>query len=253
MSLKSHYYNRIVRHWHGHLGVVATVFLVFVVSTGIVLNHEEALKLDKREISAPWLMRWYGINATEPKLGYLLGEHYFSWEGDKWALGDKLLASSPEQPVGAVGTGGIDYIATSSTLYLYQADGQLLDKLERQSLPAYPILALGKMGDSVVLRTPSAMLASTDGLSWQMTVATDLVWSAPQALPHDVKRQMTVTLAPGLSVQRILLDVHSGRIFGRFGPWAVDLAAITLLMLGMSGLWIYLRSIKQGKMRHKQH
>ena len=251
MSHKSHY-SRIVRRWHGHIGVVATVFLVFIVLTGIVLNHEEGLKLDKREVSAPWLMRWYGIHAAEPKLGYLMDGRYFAWEGDKWALGGKPLVGSTEHPVGAVEAGGISYVATLSTLYLYQADGQLLDKLEKQSLPAYPILALGKMGDSVVLQTPTAALASPDGLTWRK-VGADLTWASLQTLPDDVRRQMAAMLAPGLSLQRVLLDVHSGRIFGRYGLWVVDLAAIALLMLGVSGVWIYWRSIKQGRSRHKQH
>ena len=249
MSHKNRF-THIVRRWHGHVGVAATLFLVLLVFTGIVLNHEEALKLSKREINAPWLMRWYGLHSAEPKLGYFLGERYFSWEGEKWALGDQPLAGSAEKPVGAVEVGGVDYIATSSTLYLYQADGQLLDKLEKQSLPAYPILSLGKMDGSVVLKTPDGALASADGLTWNKIEVASLAWSSPQALPDDVRHQMTAMLAPGLSLQRILLDLHSGRIFGRYGTWVVDMAAIALLVLGLSGVWIYLRS---GKSRRKQH
>ena len=97
------------------------------------------------------------------------------------------------------------------------------------------------------------MLASTDGLAWQKIGASSLAWTSPESLPEEVKLQMAVMLAPGLPLQRILLDVHSGRIFGRYGPWVVDLAAIAMLMLGLSGVWIYWRSIKQGKLRHKQH
>ena len=82
MSHKKNNYSRIVRRWHGHVGVIATIFLVLLVLTGIVLNHEEALKLDKREINASWLMSWYGIHEAETSTGYLLGERYFSWEGD---------------------------------------------------------------------------------------------------------------------------------------------------------------------------
>lgn len=253
MSHKKNNYSRIVRRWHGHVGVIATIFLVLLVLTGIVLNHEEALKLDKREINASWLMSWYGIHEAETSTGYLLGERYFSWEGDKWVLGDKPLAGSAENPVGAVEAGGVNYVATASAMYMYQADGQLLDKLDKQSLPAYPILALGKMEGSVVLRTPSAILASTDGLAWRKVEANGLSWSSPQSLPDGVRSQMKAMLAPGLSVERVLLDVHSGRIFGRYGPWAVDIAAIALLILGLSGLWMYWRSMKQGKARHKQH
>ncbi len=244
--------SRVIRKWHGHAGVAATLFLIFLVITGIILNHEETFKLDQREISTPWLMRWYGIQAANPERGYLMDNRYFSWEGEKWALGDTPLAGNAEQPVGAVTVNGIHYVATSSALYLFQADGQLVDKLEKQALPAYPVLALGKANDSVVLQTTSGMMASIDGLTWQKT-STATTWSAAQPLPADVNRQMTVLLAPGLTLERILLDVHSGRIFGRYGPWVVDAAAIALLLLGISGVWIYVRSIKQVKQRHKHY
>ena len=242
--------SRVIRKWHGHVGIAATLFLIFLVITGIILNHEETLKLDKREISTAWLMRWYGIPAASPESGYRMGDRYFSWEGEKWALGDKTLEGNAEHPVGAVAVNGIHYVATSSALFLYQADGQLVDKLEKQALPAYPILALGLANGSVVLQSPSGMLASTDGLSWKKT-NTATTWVVSQPLPEEVKRQMTVLLASGLSLERILLDVHSGRIFGRYGPWVVDAAAIALLILGLSGGWIYVRSIKQGRLRHK--
>lgn len=242
--------SRIVRKWHGHAGVAATVFLILLVVTGIILNHEEALKLDKREISTDWLMRWYGIHAANPEMGYTMGDRYFSWEGEKWALGDKPLAGTAEHPVGAVAVNGMHFVATSSALYLFQADGQLVDKLEKQALPAYPVLALGLADDRVVLQTPSGMMASTDGLTWKK-ISAPATWSVLQPLPDNTKRQMTVLLAPGLSLERILLDVHSGRIFGRYGPWVVDAAAIALLLLGISGVWIYVRSIKQVKLRHK--
>ena len=242
--------SRIVRKWHGHAGVAATLFLIFLVITGIILNHEETFKLDKREISTGWLMRWYGIQAANPEMGYVMGDRYFSWEGEKWALGDKPLAGTAEHPVGAVAVNGMHFVATSSALYLFQADGQLVDKLEKQALPAYPVLALGLADDRVVLQTPSGMMASTDGLTWQK-ISAPATWSVLQPLPDNTKRQMTVLLAPGLSLERILLDVHSGRIFGRYGPWVVDAAAIALLLLGISGVWIYVRSIKQVKLRHK--
>lgn len=240
---------RIIRRWHAKVGVTAMLYLVFLVFSGWALNHTEALRLDEREITAPWLMRWYGIQAAAPNNGYALGDAYFAWSGEKWALGSRLLAAAGGLPVGAVSAEGIHYIATAGTVYLFQADGQLLDKLESQSLPAAPILALGKAGDRIVIKTPSAIFVTTDGMSWQRGATTGVTWSAAQSLPGEVKQQLAETLAPGLSVQRILLDVHSGRIFGRYGIYVVDLLGLALLTLGMSGLWIYWRSVRQGRIR----
>ena len=230
-----------VRRWHGLVGAAIVFFLVYLLLSGLPLNHVEILKLDKREVSYPWLMRWYGIHAADPTQGYLLGKSYFSWEDGKWVLDDKLLPSNAGQPVGAVEVRGINYIATSNTLYLYQSDGQLLDKVEKQSLPAYPILALGKMGNNVMLKTPSAVFASVDGQNWEKSNATGMTLSALQELPADVKRRSAEILAPGISMQRILLDVHSGRIFGRYAVWVMDVASLVLLGLGLSGFWLYWR------------
>jgi len=230
-----------VRRWHGIVGAVIVFFLFYLLLSGLVLNHVDILKLDKREVNYPWLMRWYGIHAADPTQGYLLGKSYLSWEDSKWVLDDKLLPNSAGQPVGAVEINGINYVATATALYLYQSDGQLLDKVEKQSLPAFPILALGKMGSNVMLKTPSAVFASIDGENWERSSATGMTLSSLQDLPADVRRRVADTLAPGISLQRVLLDVHSGRIFGRYAIWVMDVASLVLLALGLSGFWLYWR------------
>ncbi|BBJ23754.1 PepSY domain-containing protein [Candidatus Nitrotoga sp. AM1P] len=230
-----------VRRWHGLVGAAIVFFLVYLLVSGLAINHVEILKLDKREVSSPWLMRWYGIHVADPTQGYLLGKNYLSWDDDKWVLDDKLLSSSVGQPIGAVEVGGINYIATATALYGYQSDGQLLNKVEKQSLPAYPILALGKMGSNVMLQTPSAVFASVDGLNWEKSSSTGMTLSALQDLPADVKRRSADILASGIPLQRILLDVHSGRIFGRYAIWVMDIASLVLFVLGLSGFWLYWR------------
>jgi PepSY-associated TM region len=240
---------RILRRWHARVGVAAMLYLPVLIFTGWALNHGDDLKLDGREITTPWLMSWYGIHAVAPSHGYALGKAHFAWSGEKWALGNKMLSAAQGEPTGAVESAGIYYIATSSTLYLFQEDGQLLDKLEKLSLPAMPIVALGKADNRIVLKTPAAMYASADGLSWGQVNVKNVAWSAPHELPAGLKHQFAEMLAPGLSLQRILLDIHSGRIFGRYGPLLVDFLGLAVLTLGMSGLWIYWRSVRQGRMR----
>lgn len=246
MSWRIHHI-RLIRRWHAKIGAAAALFLLFLVFTGLALNHGDWLKLDLREVTSPWLMRWYGIHAVAPTHGYVLGSTHFAWSGDKWALGDRKLPGNGGRPVGAVEAAGINYIATSVTLYLYQPDGQLVDKLERQSLPGSPIVALGKAGSRIVLRTPSGVFATSDGLNWEKGDTAGVTWSSPQTLSEEVKRRLADILEPGLPVQRVLLDVHSGRIFGRYGPFFVDLLGLALLTLGMSGVWIYWRSVRQGR------
>jgi uncharacterized iron-regulated membrane protein len=42
-------------------------------------------------------------------------------------------------------------------------------------------------------------------------------------------------------VERVILDLHSGRFFGKLGPWLFDIAALLLILLSLSGAWIWLK------------
>ncbi len=53
--------------------------------------------------------------------------------------------------------------------------------------------------------------------------------------------------APPLSLDRILLDLHTGRILGDWGIYLMDAAAIILLLLTFSGIYNWYRSPRRGK------
>lgn len=240
---------RLIRRLHAKLGVAAMLYLIFLVCSGWALNHAAAFKLDQLEVSPPWLMRWYGIDNVTPNTGFLLVNTHLAWIGDKWSLGDQIITHQHEQPLGAVEIEDIIYIATPHTLSIFQADGLLLEKLDSASLPATPITALGKMGKQIAVKTQHAVFLTDDGLTWEKRSETGIKWSATQSLPNAVKQRLQHTLAPGLPMQRILQDIHSGRILGQYGPVFVDLVGLVLLTLGLSGVWMFWRSARQGKLR----
>ena len=248
MSYKIHHI-RLVRRWHARIGVLAVIFLVFLVTSGVALNHTDALKLDKRELRYAWLMQWYGLHADSPQQGYQLGGRYLGWSGGQWLLDGKIIATSVPRTVGAVRLGGIDYVATADGLYLFQPGGQLVDKITSRALPGAPLAALGIAGGRVAVQTPAAVFTSVDGIEWKESGAAAVLWSTMQDLPVAERESMAGLSAPGLPVQRVLLDLHSGRVFGRYGPLLVDMVAIALLTLGLSGLWIYWRSVRQGRLQ----
>ncbi len=64
----------------------------------------------------------------------------------------------------------------------------------------------------------------------------------PAALPGDVAQAVLAhSRAHTLTLERVLLDLHSGRIASRFGVWFMDGIALVLISLVISGLWIWLR------------
>ncbi len=237
---------RFVRHWHARAGVIAALFLLFLAISGLALNHTNALSLAKRDVKASWLMQWYGLKSTIPKQGYLFNDGYLAAADGRWVMDGHILREGAEQPpLGAVTWNQMRVIASAEALYLYTAEGQLIDKLSDAELPGKPVKQLGLVGDKLVLATARGHFVTNDALSWQPYDGEPPDWSSLEALPSAELKDIKQAFAPSLPLERIILDLHSGRIFGRYGPLLMDLAAIVLVVLSLSGVWIYLRTVRK--------
>lgn len=58
---------------------------------------------------------------------------------------------------------------------------------------------------------------------------------------YGMEKDPNSRMSRWISAERIVLDVHSGRILGPAGPYLMDGAAIALLLLAASGIWGWAR------------
>lgn len=239
---------RFVRHWHARIGILVAIFLLFLSLTGLALSHTDVLGLDKRQIHAEWLMRWYGLKPSIPDRGFLFKDGYLAASDGRWVMDGKLLAEPTQALVGAVSWGRMRGLANADELYLYLADGRLVDKLSGASLPASPIQNIGNVDGKLAIKTVKGVYITEDGLNWQPLTSGEPVWSVAQGLPESASASLQQAFSPSLSLERIVLDLHSGRILGRYGPLFMDITALVLIVLALSGVWIYLRSFRR---KHK--
>jgi hypothetical protein len=236
---------RFVRHWHARIGILVAVFLLFLAVTGLALSHTDALGLNKQQITAGWLMRWYGLKPSVPDQGFLFKGGYLVASDGHWVMDGKLLTEPAQMPVGAISWGKMRALANTETLYLYLADGRLVDKLSGAALPASPIQNIANVEAKLAIKTSKGDYVTDDGLNWQPLTGAEPAWSSVQSLPDSASANLSQVFAPSLSLERIVLDLHSGRIFGRYGPLFMDITALVLIVLAFSGVWIYLRSFRK--------
>jgi uncharacterized iron-regulated membrane protein len=236
---------RFVRHWHARTGVLLAILFLFLALSGLALNHTDALGLGKHDVNASWLMRWYGLKPSVPTRGYLFKDGYLAAADGRWVMDGRVLSEANQAPVGAITWGDMRAVAGADNLYLYLPDGQLVDKLSGVALPGSSIKRLGSIGAQLALETAQGSFVSDDGLAWQPSNGGQPIWSGEQALPDSASTNLKKSFAPSLSLERIILDLHSGRIFGRYGPILMDIAALGLIILSLSGMWIYLRTVRR--------
>jgi hypothetical protein len=164
-------------------------------------------------------------------------------------LDGRLSGDKFPPPIGLVVLPDMVVVASSTSLYLYGKDGVLIDRLERSALPGLPVEAIGAGASRLVVRTTSGTFESSDAVSWRHVPRGAVAWSSPADLSAAEEERYAQMLEPGVSVQRLLLDVHSGRFAGRYGPLVVDLLAVFLGVLSLSGAWLFFKR-KHRRERH---
>jgi PepSY-associated transmembrane protein len=230
---------RLLRRWHARIGFTAVLFFVLLAVTGVIANHGAALGLDATRVHSAWLDRWYGIAAEPPRAAFRSGSHELVAANGRWLLDARPAGDELPEPLGLVELGDVLIVASAASLYLLRADGRLIDRLDGKALPGTPIDSVGSDGGELVLRTRAGVFASADVLSWQSTRPRRVTWSAAVDLSPAERDGYARALAPGIPLQRLLLDLHSGRLAGRYGPLAVDLVALVLVVLAASGAWLF--------------
>ena len=231
---------RFLRRWHARMGVAAVLFFLILAATGVALNHGRDFRLDGTYLHLPWLARWYGVKADAPQYAFRSGSHELVAANGRWLLDGKVSGEKLPEPIGVAEMAELFVVASGFAVYVYRHDGELVERLEPPSLPAVPLQAVGSRDGKLILKTASGIFSSTDAVSWKPATEPDMSWSRPTRLPEADLRHLRETLTPGITVLQVLLDLHSGRIFGRYGELLVDLMAVILAALSLIGGWLFI-------------
>ena len=231
---------RLLRRWHRWLGVLALAPLLVLSVTGILLNHLDELGFGSRPMPL-WLAESYGFKPPEQFVGTQLESGWLAVVAERLIVDGKPVADCSSPFRGAVSLGDRSVAACDQTLVLISADGTLLERLDASwGVPAFN--AFGAAGDQLVLVSQGqAQLFSLESLD---LLGPASMWQPARAEPVD--QRYNPLLAPlsvpaELSWERLLQDLHSGRLFGDLGRWLMDLAALVLVLLGLSGVIMWWR------------
>jgi len=232
--------------WHRRFGIVAALLVLVLSVTGLALNHTESLRLDERFATAGWLLDWYGIEPPATGSTCVMGDTRISLLGDQLYLDRHALPGRFGRLAGTVAAGGFLVVAVDGEVMIITPEGDLVDRLGPESgvPPVIDGIGLGPDG-SVLLRAGDEFFSSTvETLAWSRSAQVDegTAWSVPAALPADELAALQADfLGRILPLERVLLDVHSGRIGGPIGMILMDGAAVLLLLLALSGTWLWFR------------
>jgi hypothetical protein len=243
--------------WHRRIGLFALLLIIILAITGIMLNHTEKLKLDESYVNNSWLLGWYGIEPENEPVSYRIknkdNNHVISAWQNQLFFDDSAITALEQNIHGAIGAEQFIVIALDNAIILLSYEGELIERVST-SLSFSNIQRLGIKYKRPVIETsePLYYIADEHILDWDVITNEDIIWAEKYTLSDNEREQLLVTYrGNGLKLERVILDLHSGRIFGQYGIYVMDAAAIALLWLSLSGLWVW--SSRRRKMRRKKH
>lgn len=228
--------------WHRYMGLTVALFALMLVITGWLINHTEVLRLDSRYVQTDLILDWYGIEAPDEVLSFAVDGHWISQLGDRLYIDGKPLSGHYTRLVGAVSFAGLLTIASEGQLLLLTEEGRIVERLgDAAGVPSgMQAIALGP-DDTLLIQAAHGQYRTDSALlTWRKSSIPTPDWVQPSPAPAEYRDQLVeayrVTILPW---ERVLLDLHSGRIFGWWGPWIIDFAGLLILTLAITGSWIW--------------
>ena len=226
------------------MGVVSALFVIVLSFSGLLLHYSPSLSLDNRFLSSTALLRWYAIEVPEISSSYSSNSQRASLIGDALYFNELRVPGSFNTLVGMIDTEFGYAIATENQLVLITEQGELIGILG--SLVGVPsgITRIGSdlTGELILDRSSQLIVADLDALTWSASphVDTSVQWnenSQPDArLIASIRNDYASSL---LSWERLILDIHSGRLLGNLGVILVDLMAILFILVATTGIWVW--------------
>ena len=230
MKKKFHWRLFILR-WHRRIGLVLSIFLAWMLFTGVLLNHSDDLSLAKHDIANQSILSWYGIS-TSPDIA--IGSHKLTLSTDGLWLEQQNLGMC-EQFLGITQQAEMFVVVCSDRILLLTAQAELIDQIDSLRGLSTHLLAMSNHEQQIFVKDKLQIyLLNTDDLSL-----------TPQ--PHLPPLNWLTPINPSarVSLERVLMDAHAGRFLGAWGKYMVDAFAIVLLALLFSGWFL-------AKRRHRK-
>lgn len=243
------------RKWHRRIGFAAALFLLNLSITGILLNHSDDLELHQHYIQSQWLVELFGIKAPE-KMACSVNQsktNEICQIGNKIYSNNQLLTENSAQMITVLSIEDLNYLITSTAIFIYTQDEQLVEVLSLTTGLPTPISKafihknLTQNDDNLALvinANDSSYSLNLDNMTWSLIDDSRLEPISKTLLSYESinkidssKRNHLVNhyLTRQITYLKFIQDLHSGQIFGLSGKIATDLVGFIVILLAITG------------------
>lgn len=247
-----------LRDWHKRAGLFAFIFMGWLGTSGFLINQSPSWGYDTDRIYWSWVMWLYGLEPEPPQSGFAAGEHWLAVTPEGTVLDAKPVMPPVQLPIGFVSGGTAEqpllFIANAEHVAVLTLDGARYDELRSPILPVTSVRRIGTVSGvpgSIAVQDLDAFQSLDGGNSWSPVNPANVQWSAASELPAVERERLMPFSRPYVTLEHILVDAHSGAIFGRGGVYVINTVGIAALWLAISGVWMWWRTNRRRQQGQK--
>lgn len=223
---------RQLKKLHRYIGVVLAAFLLLIAVTGMLLNHADDVNLAERPVPV-FIAGWYYDRDLSNLKGYKVADATAYLVGSEVYVDRVPVTVCSATLDGAIATTNQVVALCGRELILMSPEGQLIERLGAVHGVPDGIRKLGRLDHSLVVATDKKVVRFDLATLQTGPVDGDVEWQSTTTVPPALTRQL---LAGAVSWEKFVLDLHSGRLVGISGVWLVDIIALLLIVMSVSGL-----------------
>ncbi|MGQ0620574.1 MAG: PepSY domain-containing protein [Panacagrimonas sp.] len=238
-----------LREWHKRAGLFAFLFMGWLGFSGILINQSPSWGYDTDRIYWSWVMWLYSLEPEPPQSGFAADGHWLALTPEGTVLDGKPVLPPVKLPLGLVAGGSAEqpllFIANAEHVAVVTLDGARFDELRSPILPVSTIRRIGSVGGvagSVAVQDLDAFQSLDAGSNWTPVDPARVQWSDAVELPPAERDRLLLFSRPYVTLEHILVDAHSGALFGRGGVYVINTVGIAALWLAISGVWMWWRA-----------
>ncbi|MDK1024505.1 MAG: PepSY domain-containing protein [Gammaproteobacteria bacterium] len=225
-----------IKNLHRRLGMLVALFLILLTVSGVLLNHTENLGLAQRPVAGFIGSALYNLDQVTEVEAWQVNDQWLYAMNHKLYLEAIPVDYCDGSLVGVVALDQRLMALCASDLLIIDQSGQLVERIS-VGVPS-GVTGLAQSDGALVLRVNNGLrrfdLDSLESSPWSQGDAS-IEWNSSRPLPDYLLDQLQISV-PEINMERLILDIHSGRILGSWRQFAMDLLAILILVLAVGGM-----------------
>ena len=232
-----------VTRWHRLVGIASTAVVLLTITTGLILNHSDAWDLSKRRARSAAVYYLYGHSNPPLSSSYRIGRGWITQIGSRVFLDGAEILQHQALFVGAVEIENAILIAFEDGMVELDEGLNVVERYGVLDGLKPPVKQIGSNGDDAFVEAAAGVMRfDTAAAAFVANDGSVPRWQAASPLPDSISRELVSNYrGPGVSYEQLLLDLHSGRLFGAAGVVIVDAAAVCMLVLAVSGIYLWFK------------